>query len=195
MCLRASGPARPSARRGRRPGCWCHARPWVCRTAPYRACRPRRTWKYWASAGVSRRHVSGQPCTSSSRGPSPPVTACMRSWPVSMYRLENVSANPAARGAGDAQPGRRICSSRPGKSRPPTTGPAVFGGACYSRTHRGAERLARAMTGPCVRSAFAQLRPTPSRVPAQVITRLRRHPARARTGDSPGRERSRVAQP
>src|SRR5664280_2261463 len=34
------------------------------------------TWKSWASAGISRRHayqVSGQPCTSSKGGPSPPM--------------------------------------------------------------------------------------------------------------------------
>jgi len=40
-----------------------------------------------ASAGITRRHayhVSGQPCTSSSGGPSPPMTACMRSSPESM---------------------------------------------------------------------------------------------------------------
>jgi hypothetical protein len=58
-----------------------------------------------ASAGISRRQAyqnSGQPCTSSSGGRSPPVTACRRSSPVSMYRLVNVPVNPAeVRRAGD----------------------------------------------------------------------------------------------
>jgi hypothetical protein len=44
------------------------------------------TSKSRASAGSSSRQayqVWGQPCTSSSGGPSPPVTACWRSAPVS----------------------------------------------------------------------------------------------------------------
>jgi hypothetical protein len=40
---------------------------------------------------------SGQPWTSSSGGPSPPMTACWRSPPASTYRLVNVSVNPAGR--------------------------------------------------------------------------------------------------
>src|SRR5690348_11138944 len=50
--------------------------------------------------------VCGQPCTSSSGGPSPPVTTCWRRSPVSMYRLVNVPVNPAGRfGAPDTEPG------------------------------------------------------------------------------------------
>src|SRR5207342_2908716 len=41
--------------------------------------------------------LCGQPWTSSSGGPSPPVTACRRSSPVSTYRLVNVPVNPAGR--------------------------------------------------------------------------------------------------
>src|SRR4051812_44006896 len=55
------------------------------------------TSKSRASAGISRRQAyqfSGQPCTSSSGGPSPPMTACWRSSSVSMYRLVNGSVNP-----------------------------------------------------------------------------------------------------
>ena len=67
------------------------------------------TSKSRASAGITRRQayqVSGQPCTSSSGGPSPPMTACRRSSPVSMYRLVNVSVNPAGRfGAPETEPG------------------------------------------------------------------------------------------
>src|SRR4051794_40730172 len=67
------------------------------------------TSKSRASAGISRRHayhVSGQPCTSSSGGPSPPMTACWRSSPVSMNRLVNVSVNPGGRfGAPETEPG------------------------------------------------------------------------------------------
>ena len=67
------------------------------------------TSKSRASAGISRRQayqVSGQPCTSSSGGPSPPMTACRRSSPVSTYRLVNVSVNPAGRfGAPETEPG------------------------------------------------------------------------------------------
>src|SRR5690348_13277590 len=67
------------------------------------------TEKSRASVGISIRqayHVWGQPCTSSSGGPSPPVTACRRSSPVSTYRLVNVPVNPAGRfGAPEAEPG------------------------------------------------------------------------------------------
>jgi hypothetical protein len=45
------------------------------------------TSKSRASSGITRRHAyqfSGQPCTSSSGGPSPPMTACWCSSPVSM---------------------------------------------------------------------------------------------------------------
>src|SRR5215472_12287743 len=67
------------------------------------------TSKSRASAGITRRQayqVSGQPCTSSSGGPSPPMTACRRSSPVSTYPLVNVSVNPAGRfGAPDTEPG------------------------------------------------------------------------------------------
>src|SRR5215216_7102085 len=58
------------------------------------------TSKSWASAGISRRHAyqfCGRPCTSISGGPSPPMTACWRSSPVSMYWLVNVSVNPSGR--------------------------------------------------------------------------------------------------
>jgi hypothetical protein len=53
-----------------------------------------------ASAGMSRRQayqVSGQRWTSNSGGPSPPMTACWRSAPVSMYWLMKVSVNPSGR--------------------------------------------------------------------------------------------------
>ena len=71
------------------------------------------TSKSRASAGISRRQayqVSGQPCTSSSGGPSRrlarPMTACRRSSPVLMYRLVNVSVNPAGRfGAPETETG------------------------------------------------------------------------------------------
>jgi len=44
------------------------------------------TEKSRASAGIIMRNWYqnwGQPCTSSNGGPSPPVTACRRTWPVS----------------------------------------------------------------------------------------------------------------
>ena len=67
------------------------------------------TEKSRASAGISMRQayqVWGQPCTSSSGGPSPPVTACSRRSPVSTYRLVNVPVNPAGRfGAPETEPG------------------------------------------------------------------------------------------
>ena len=67
------------------------------------------TVKSRASAGISRRQayqVSGQPCTSSRGGPSPPITACRRTSPVSTYRLVNVSVKPSGRfGAPDTEPG------------------------------------------------------------------------------------------
>ena len=67
------------------------------------------TEKSRASAGISMRQayqVSGQPCTSSSGGPSPPVTACRRRSPTSTYRLVNVPVNPAGRfGAPETEPG------------------------------------------------------------------------------------------
>src|SRR5262249_57596830 len=67
------------------------------------------TEKSRASAGISIRQayqVCGQPCTSSKGGPSPPVTACRRSSPVSTYRLVNVLVNPSGRcGAPDTEPG------------------------------------------------------------------------------------------
>ena len=50
--------------------------------------------------------VWGQPCTSSSGGPWPPVTTCWRSPPVSTYRLVNVPVNPSGRfGAPETEPG------------------------------------------------------------------------------------------
>lgn len=50
--------------------------------------------------------VWGQPWISSSGGPSPPVTACRRSSPVSTYRLVKVPVNPAGRfGAPKTEPG------------------------------------------------------------------------------------------
>ena len=67
------------------------------------------TVKSRASAGITSRQayqVWGQPCTSSSGGPSPPVTTCWRSPPVSMYRLVNVPVNPSGRfGAPDDRAG------------------------------------------------------------------------------------------
>src|SRR6516162_1133906 len=67
------------------------------------------TEKPRASPGITRRQayqVSGQPCTSSGGGPSPPVTTCWRSSPVSMYRLVNVPVNPAGRlGAPETESG------------------------------------------------------------------------------------------
>ncbi len=58
------------------------------------------------SAGRQAYQVCGQPCTSSNSGPSPPMTACRRTSPVSMYRLVNVSVNPAGRcGAPETEPG------------------------------------------------------------------------------------------
>src|SRR5271165_127136 len=67
------------------------------------------TAKSRASAGITRRHayqVCGQPCTSSSGGPSPPVTACRRTLPVSTYRLVNVPVTPSGRcGAPATEPG------------------------------------------------------------------------------------------
>jgi hypothetical protein len=67
------------------------------------------TSKSRASAGITSRHwyqVWGQPCTSSSGGPSPPMTACRRTSPVSTYRLVNVSLNAFGRpGAPDTEPG------------------------------------------------------------------------------------------
>src|SRR5262252_2516877 len=50
--------------------------------------------------------IWGQPCTSSSGGPSPPMTACRRTSPASTYRLVNVSLKPAGRlGAPETEPG------------------------------------------------------------------------------------------
>jgi hypothetical protein len=50
--------------------------------------------------------VWGQPWTSGSGGPPPPVTACRRSSPVSAYRLVNVPVNPSGRfGAPETEPG------------------------------------------------------------------------------------------
>src|SRR5215472_92967 len=67
------------------------------------------TEKSRARVGISIRQayqVWGQPWTSSSGGPSPPVTVCWRRFPVSTYRLVNVSVNPAGRfGAPDTEPG------------------------------------------------------------------------------------------
>src|SRR6188472_1388639 len=72
------------------------------------------TRKSRASAGITRRQayqVSGQPCTSSSGGPSPPMTACRRSARASTYRLVNVSVNPSARfGACETEPGPSAAS-------------------------------------------------------------------------------------
>src|SRR3954447_20404137 len=67
------------------------------------------TSKSRASAGITIRQAnqfSGQPCTSSSGGPSPPMTACWRSPLASMYRLLNVSGKPAGGvGAPETEPG------------------------------------------------------------------------------------------
>src|SRR5262249_45428704 len=41
--------------------------------------------------------VSGQPCTSNSGGPSPPMTACRRSPSASTYRLPKMLVNPTGR--------------------------------------------------------------------------------------------------
>jgi hypothetical protein len=57
--------------------------------------------------GITRRQayqVWGQPCTSSSGGPSPPVTICWRRPPAWMYRLVNVPVDPPGRCG--APPGR-----------------------------------------------------------------------------------------
>src|SRR6516165_11105272 len=67
------------------------------------------TVKSRASAGMISRQayqVWGQPCTSSSGGPSPPVTTCWRRSPVSTCRLVNVVVNPSGRcGAPATEPG------------------------------------------------------------------------------------------
>src|SRR5262249_53344241 len=58
------------------------------------------TSKSRASAGINSRHayqVSGQPCTSNSGGPSPPMTACRRSPSASTYRPVKVLVNPTGR--------------------------------------------------------------------------------------------------
>ena len=83
--------------------------PWGLPDSPIPRWSTATTEKSRASAGISIRQayqVWGQPCTSSSGGPSPPVTACRRSSPVSTYRLVNVPVNPAGRfGAPDTEPG------------------------------------------------------------------------------------------
>src|SRR5215471_21697519 len=67
------------------------------------------TEKSRASAGITSRQayqVWGQPWTSSSGGPWPPVTTCWRRPPVSMYWLVNVPAKPSGRlGAPETEPG------------------------------------------------------------------------------------------
>lgn len=58
------------------------------------------TVKFLASAGISRRQayqVSGQPCTSSSAGPSPPMTTCWRRPLAWTNRLLKVLVNPGGR--------------------------------------------------------------------------------------------------
>jgi hypothetical protein len=66
--------------------------------------------------GMSMRQayqVWGQPWTSSSGGPWPPVTACRRSCPVSTKRLVKVSVNPSGRfGAPETEPGPSGVSER-----------------------------------------------------------------------------------
>jgi hypothetical protein len=74
------------------------------------------TSKSRASAGITRRHAyqfSGQPCTSSSGGPSPPMTACRRTLPASMNRLLNVRLNPAGRCGGRGRRQRRRRALKP----------------------------------------------------------------------------------
>jgi hypothetical protein len=61
------------------------------------------TSKSRASAGISigqAYQVWAQPGTSRSGGPSPPMTACMRSSRASTYRLVNVPVNPSTRFVG-----------------------------------------------------------------------------------------------
>src|SRR5215469_10363744 len=83
--------------------------PWGLPDRPIPRWSTATTEKSRASAGISMRQayqVCGQPCTSSSGGPLPPVTACRRSPPVSTYRLVNVSVNPGGRfGAPETEPG------------------------------------------------------------------------------------------
>src|SRR5262245_61889510 len=53
-----------------------------------------------ASAGITARYwyqFWGQPCTSSSGGPSPPMTTCWRSPPALTNRLLNVLPKPGGR--------------------------------------------------------------------------------------------------
>src|SRR6266508_1785202 len=75
------------------------------RPAPRRRPRPRAT----VLTRRLRPHPTaflGQTHTCSSGGPSPPMTACWRSSPASMYRLVKMSVNPAGRfGASETEPG------------------------------------------------------------------------------------------
>src|SRR5271169_2129557 len=83
--------------------------PWGLPDSPIPRWSGATTWKSRASGGISSRQayqVWGQPCTSSSGGPSPPVTTCWRRSPVSTYRLVNVAVNPSGRfGAPETEPG------------------------------------------------------------------------------------------
>src|SRR6516162_1291913 len=83
--------------------------PWGLPDSPHPRWSGATTEKPRASAGITSRQayqVCGQPCTSSSGGPSPPVTTCWRSPPVSMYRLVNLPVNPSGRfGAPETEPG------------------------------------------------------------------------------------------
>ena len=72
------------------------------------------TVKSRASAGISARYwyqFSGQPCTSSSGGPSPPMTMCWRSPPALTNRLVNFLLKPARQV-------RRVRRSGGGEARP-----------------------------------------------------------------------------
>ncbi|MGN9908948.1 hypothetical protein ACTMTJ_15500 [Phytohabitans sp. LJ34] len=82
--------------------------PVVAATSPNMSGEVAMTWKWRARAGINSRQayqVCGQPWTSSSGGPVPPMTTCWRSTPVLTYRLVNVLWNPAGRcGACETEP-------------------------------------------------------------------------------------------
>ena len=78
----------------------CRTRRGACRTARSRA--GRRRWLRSpgpapASASAWAYQVRGQPCTSRSGGPSPPMTSCMRRSRASTHRLVNESVKPSTR--------------------------------------------------------------------------------------------------
>src|SRR3954454_14075414 len=83
------------------------------------------TVKSRAKVGITKRHAyqfSGQPCTSSSGGPSPPMTTCWRMPLASTKRLSKVLANPRGSfGALDTDP--KLCG--PLSEVPPRAGAAA----------------------------------------------------------------------